>query len=391
VRVSAWPLIIAVALDMMGFAMIIPDIQLRAEGLGAPGWMIGAILASTFVIQFFISPWWGARSDRLGRKNVFLFCTSLSAVSMALYAMADAPGWLLLSRILAGFGAANIAVAQASVVDGETHEDRTPALARLSAAQNFGMILGPGLGGWIATAIGSSQLGWIACGLSALGVLIVAIKGQFPAVEEISTRRAFGFGALLKSFPHLVPLVVLAAIAWFSLSALEGTFGRLLKAEWGYGSFEFGMLFSFESALILLVQAVFLTVITKRFKPRMILVVGYLFQGLGLAMTPFAPGLAVLFLCSGLYAFGVSIANPTVNALCSQQVPDDRQGELFGVLQSARSVGFALGPLLGGILFDWKHAAPYLLAGGVCLFAAMLAPWASRNRGGETPNLHPGN
>lgn len=389
-RVSAWPLIIAVALDMMGFAMIIPDIQLRAEGLGTPGWMIGAILASTFIIQFLVSPWWGARSDRLGRKNVFLFCTSLSALSMALYALADAPAWLLLSRILAGFGAANIAVAQASVVDGESHEDRTPALARLSAAQNFGMILGPGLGGWIASSIGSAQLGWIACGLSALGVVIVALRGQFPAVDEVSTRRPFGFGALLKSFPHLVPLVVLAAIAWFSLSALEGTFGRLLKAEWGYGSFEFGLLFSFESALILIIQAVLLTLITKRFKPRTILVAGYSFQGLGLALTPFSPGLAVLFVCSGLYAFGVSIANPTVNALCSEQVPDDRQGELFGVLQSARSVGFALGPLLGGVLFDWERAAPYLLAGCVCLLAAFLAPWASRPRGAGSPNSVPG-
>lgn len=35
----------------------------------------------------------------------------------------------------------------------------------------------------------------------------------------------------------------------------------------------------------------------------------------------------------------------------------------FGLLQSGRALGFLVGPILGGILFDQAYAAPYLGAG----------------------------
>ena len=51
-----------------------------------------------------------------------------------------------------------------------------------------------------------------------------------------------------------------------------------------------------------------------------------------------------------------------------------RKRELFGVLQSARSIGFLIGPLVGGALFDFQAWMPYVLACVVCIFAAMLVP-----------------
>jgi MFS family permease len=381
------PLVAAVALDMTGFGMIIPDIQTRAERyLVAEAWnlpplitngvIIGLILSSMFIIQFFVSPIWGAKSDTLGRKNVFVACTLLSAVSMGIYALATTSILLLLSRILAGFGGANVAVAQAGVADVSEGDSRTVALGRLSAAQSGGLIAGPFFGGLVAKFLGSEWVGWIAMGLSLAGVLGVLIWGEFATSVKVGTRRKFGFGPLVKEFPNLLPLVILAGAAWFSLSTLEGTFGRLLKAVWGYGEFEFGMLFGFESVVGLLVQGVILAWLVKILREKQLLWGGYLLQGIGLAMTPFVPNLAGLFVASLFFAFGMSVANPTVNGLCSKSVSEDRQGEVFGVIQSARSVGFMLGPLIGGALFDHWNALPYLFAGGICLVVAFFAPLA---------------
>jgi len=381
------PLIAAVALDMTGFGMIIPDIQTRAERyLVAESWdlpplithgvIIGLILSSMFIIQFFVSPIWGAKSDTLGRKNVFLACTLLSAVSMGIYALATTSLLLFVSRVLAGFGGANVAVAQASVADANDGDSRTVALGRLSAAQSGGLIAGPFFGGMVAEFLGSEWVGWIAMGLSLVGVLGVWFWGEFATTEKVGTRRKFGFGPLVREFPNLLPLVILAGAAWFSLSTLEGTFGRLLKAVWGYGEFEFGMLFGFESVIGLLVQGVILVWLVKLFREKQLLWGGYLLQGIGLAMTPFVPNLFGLFVASLFFAFGMSVANPTVNGLCSKSVSEDRQGEVFGVIQSARSVGFMLGPLIGGALFDYWNALPYLFAGGICLVVAFFAPLA---------------
>lgn len=104
-------------------------------------------------------------------------------------------------------------------------------------------------------------------------------------------------------------------------------------------------------------------------------------QGLGLALNPAAAviasvlhPLATLFIASTIYAIGSGIASPTINSLCSREVPDERQGELFGILQGSRSFGFVAGPLLGGALFDLHPTIPYILAGVVCVAAAMLVP-----------------
>src|SRR5713226_9310658 len=111
------PLLFAIFLDLVGFGMTFPDVQLRAQKYGAPGWMIGAILASYYVVQMIASPRWGRLSDRTGRKPILLTCGLLSAVSMVIYALGNNLTVMLLSRLAAGFGAANVVIAQAYITD----------------------------------------------------------------------------------------------------------------------------------------------------------------------------------------------------------------------------------------------------------------------------------
>ena len=159
---------------------------------------------------------------------------------------------------------------------------------------------------------------------------------------------------------------------------LEGTFGRLIKASWGFGQREMGAIFGFESVVGMIAQGVILVWLVKKLSERIILSGGYLLQGIGLAATPFVglipivPVFVTLLFVSLLYSAGQGVANATLNGLASQAVDEDSQGELFGVLHSARSIGFVLGPIIGGVLFDWHKEAPYVVAGIVCLFAAIL-------------------
>jgi MFS family permease len=53
-------------------------------------------------------------------------------------------------------------------------------------------------------------------------------------------------------------------------------------------------------------------------------------------------------------------------------LPEARHGELFGLMQSTRSFGFVVGPIVGGAVFDLSPTAPYLFAGVVCVVAAIL-------------------
>lgn len=383
---------VSLFLDLIGFGMAFPDVQLRAESLGAPGWAIGAILAALFLVQLVVSPLWGRWSDRVGRKTPLVLCTLLSAASMAVYATADNLWWIAASRMLAGLGAANVSIAQALVADVTEENGRASALGRLGAAVMAGITLGPGLGGWISQAYGSAALGWTAASLSLLAAILLLLAlpaSSVTAAREPGKRPIFDF-RLLREESSLRPLFLLAVVGWFALACLEGTFGRLLENRYTWPNsllglpFEkpvgaFGFIFSIESLVGVAVQGLLMARIEKAWDLRTRLRIGYFLQGAGLLLTPFAPGLGVILLFSATYSAGIAVANPSVNAACSTLVSAQRQGELFGLLQGARAIGYILGPILGGALFDLEPASPYVLAGLIGLAAAVLAGRLARD------------
>ena len=372
VRIEATLLALAF-LDLLGFGMLIPDIQIRLDGMGSPGWMIGVVLSSMFVAQILISPFWGRLSDRVGRKPIVVTCTFISALAMAVYGLATNPAWILASRVLAGVGAANIAIAQAYVADLDASGSKVTAMGRISAAISAGLIAGPAIGGWLAAAGGNRILGFVAASASALGglaALFLLPKVQ-PSPREERPRATL---QLLKEVPGLRRLFFVIAMGWLALATLEGTFGRLIKDNLGLGTGEFGTIFAYESLLSLIIQSALLSKIQKLGGASAILRFSYVVMGVGLLVFPFSPGLWALFIGSTLYASGSAIANPTANALCSDLTPVERQGELFGLMQSATRFGFIVGPVIGGRLFDMWHAGPYLMAALVCGAAAAAVP-----------------
>lgn len=356
--------------------MAFPDIQLRAEAFGAAGWQIGILLSAYFLVQIAASPRWGMLSDRIGRKPVLLMCQGLSALSMIAYAYAHGLWGILGSRAMAGLAAANVVVAQALIADTHAQSERAAGMGRVGAAISAGLIAGPAIGGWLAEAGGNWLLGIVAASAAGISFLWIALGVPHtpPAETHTPGKRLVFDWSILRDVPQLTRWFVIAASAWFALACLEGTFGRLIKHNLGFGQWEFGLIFSYESLLSVVVQAFALGWVVRRLRERKALRWAYLLQGTGLALTPFAPSLAALFVASTVYSVGAAIANPTINTVCSDATPKERQGEMFGVLQAARSMGFLIGPTLGGILFDWSVAAPYLLSGAVCVGAMALVP-----------------
>jgi MFS family permease len=366
-------LLFAIFLDLVGFGMAFPDVQLRAEQFGAPGWLIGILLSSYFITQFLVSPHWGRLSDRIGRKPVLSVCTALSALSMVVYAFADSIWGILFARILAGLAAANVVVAQAYIADNTPEDQRQKSMGQMSSAVLIGLIAGPAIGGFLAELGGNRLMGLTAAGASTLSLLwiLLAVPHQPPAAERQPGKAPLLAFGILRELPDLRRIFWIAAAGWFVVACLEGTFGRLIKHNLGYGQAEFGIVFSWESLVGALI-GLGIGWLSKRMSSSAIIRSGYVLQALGLGYTPFARNLIELLVCGSLFALGTGITNPTLNAVGSLVTPPTRQGELFGVLQATRSLGFFVGPMIGGLLFDQLPMAPYLLAGGVAAIAALI-------------------
>ena len=76
----------------------------------------------------------------------------------------------------------------------------------------------------------------------------------------------------------------------------------------------------------------------------------------------------------GMIAIGSGLITPSLSALVSLATPPDEQGGILGIYQSLGSLGRAVGPFLGGLVYDVVSAgAPLWMAGTVLLLAAIAA------------------
>lgn len=372
-RVLAWPLHVLIFADLLGFGMLVVDVQLRAKAMGANPTQIGFILAATFLVQSVLSPFWGRLSDRVGHKPIIVACTMLSAMSMAIYGYAPSLVWIVASRFLSGFGFANVSTAQAYVANLASNEQKLEVMGKISATISSGLIIGAVLGGYLADWGGNRAVGLAGCMSSVIGIIVVATflphVPPKPHEPDAKPRRSLALLGEIEALRILVPAVVMA---WFALALLEGTFGQLIQANLGFGQREFGIVFGFESVVAVAVQTFAMKPLGRVVSDRFLLPLAFLFQAAGIFLFPHATGLLTLIGGSALYAPGSAIAQPSLNSVCSNITPMERQGELFGLLQSARSVGFAVGPILGGIALSHSVSLPYNIAASGCVLAAVV-------------------
>ncbi|HJJ38961.1 MAG TPA: MFS transporter, partial [Methanocorpusculum sp.] len=93
----------------------------------------------------------------------------------------------------------------------------------------------------------------------------------------------------------------------------------------------------------------------------------------------FAPTLEMLIVCRLLHGLGASMLVACAPLICVKYIPGDIMGLAFGVLTAATSVGFALGPALGGILthylsWNWVFWINVPLGAAGLIYAAKVVP-----------------
>jgi hypothetical protein len=145
-----WTIWTTVALDLVGFGIVVPILGRYAERFGANGLQVGLMFASFSVAQMVFAPILGRISDKVGRKPVIVFSLIGTAVGSFVTGAAGALWVLFLGRILDGASGASVAVAQGAVADIAPPEQRARLMGMLGAAFGVGFVVGPALGGLAA-------------------------------------------------------------------------------------------------------------------------------------------------------------------------------------------------------------------------------------------------
>jgi DHA1 family tetracycline resistance protein-like MFS transporter len=373
---------ITVFIDLVGFGIIIPMLPFYAEAYGASAFQVGLLATSFSLMQFLFAPVWGRLSDRIGRRPIILAGLLGSAVSYFAFGLADSLAMLFAARIVAGIAGANIPTAQAFIADSTSAANRARGMGLIGAAFGLGFILGPAIGGFLSQW-GYHAPAFFAAALSLANFLAgwFLLPESLPA-EKRGIRRAIGrveaFQAALAR-PALPLVLLVSFLVMTAFSAFESMFALFAGARFGYGATTIGYLFAWVGMVLAIVQGVLVGRVVPRLGEHRLVPAAIALMAVALVGHAVAPNVPTLMAAMALLAVGMGFNSPSLLSMVSRLADPSDQGATLGVSQSLASLARIVGPLWGGLAFDWFGiTVPFLVSAVLMLIAAALSLVAAR-------------
>jgi MFS transporter, DHA1 family, tetracycline resistance protein len=385
-KTSVGIIFLTVLIDLVGFGLILPLIPIYSENFHAPGWMIGAIMASYSLMQFIFAPIWGRLSDRIGRRPVLLTSTACACLSYAIFAIGSgcksanvALLVILLSRLFAGICGANITVAQAYIADITPLELRSARMGLIGMAFGLGFVLGPVLGGLSAKHIGPTAPGWVAssiCALNFIWAFLWLPESWKPEAHTVTQRPHLEQWLHVLRAPRLNLLVAIFFLATFCFTCFETTIGLLVmktfnidvKTDLGTVSW----LIAFCGVIGALVQGGATKRLVKKMGEPRVIAMSLFVAAIGIGILPYLKTWGLLLVGLAIFSVGSSLTRPPVFGMISILTPPNEQGATMGVAQGIGSLARIVGPIFAASLFVRYTSLPYLICSALCFVTSLV-------------------
>jgi DHA1 family multidrug resistance protein-like MFS transporter len=363
---------------MMGFGMIIPILPFYAEAFGAAGKELGALMAIFAAMQFIFAPIWGQLSDRYGRKGILMIGILGNAISMLFFGLSTELWMLYASRALAGIlSSATLPTAMAYIGDSTSEEDRGSGMGLMGAAMGVGMVLGPGLGGWLAGGSMTTPF-FVAAGLSTLLLPFILFVLPESLPKEARSQQGGGLrGPQFKEmwdalFSPISFLLILAFLVSFGLTNFEAVFGLYAKDLLGYDAARVGTVLTVIGLISALAQGVLIGPLTKRWGEAAVIRASLLFSAVGFVVMLQARSFAVVLLTVGFFVISNAMLRPAVSSLTSKRATSG-QGVAMGLNNSFMSLGRIVGPMWAGFVYDVDLTYPYYSGAVIMLIGFVMS------------------
>jgi MFS family permease len=414
---------LTVLMDIIGFSIIIPlfphllNHYISTEGAqgtligllsSAAEWLggtttfqktvlFGGLLSTLYsLLQFIFSPIWGSLSDRHGRRKILTITLAGNALSYFIWIFAGQFWVVVLTRLICGTMAGNIAVASAAAADITDESQRTKGMAVVGVAIGMGFLVGPVIGGLstvlkpIYEANPFSTPALIAATMAGLNFILVQLyfpetlaeknRAQYDAkrpsifdlasVESKSVRRT--------SFANLIYQI--------AFTGMENTVVFLTFFLFAYSAHDNVYLFLFNGTCLIIAQGL-ARLIVKKMGQRGVVMLGMIFAIIAFNLVAFIPtptsgsplvswAKPVFYTGMGMLSFATGLILPSVSALVSLYSSPSDQGRNLGILRSAGSLARVIGPLSAAFLYFKTGSHHWVYLGGALLMLPAL--WVVR-------------
>jgi MFS family permease len=343
-------------LSTMGASMIWPFLMVYVrQQVNIPltqAATLTSIQATAGIIAAFIA---GPITDRVGRKWVMVI--SLAANGLVYFFMSTAHTYLAFAILMALSGSFNPLYrvgADATVADLIKPEKRADAYAIMRLSNNAGISIGPMIGGSLSAV--SFIIPFYFAGA---GMVIYSLLLTFFAVETMPKIASTGekITNTFRGYMHVLrDTSFLAFIGAFILSQMCATMMWILMPVYANSSFNIPMsrydIIPTTNALMVVFIQIFVTRITKKYRPLPVMMVGTLFYALGVGSVALGVSLTGFWISIVIMSIGELILMPTSSTYVANLAPPEMRGRYMSVAGLTWSAAAGIAPVLGGLLSD---------------------------------------
>lgn len=384
----------------VGTSLLLTVIPPISRELGWSETQSGLLISASGLAFLLAAPLWGRAGDRRHRGRLVVVGLIGYAAAFAAFALLVGLGLagtvgglglylvLLLSRPVGGALAAAVpTAAQAWISDHTSDEQRTGGLAVLQAANGLGLVVGPALAAALV-ALGLLAPLWFAAGaalLTAVLVLLLLPDRRHPGTVDAVSRSRGLLSPLDRRYRSYLAVLLVVFLAAATVASTTGFLLQdRLRLDAAQTASRTGLCLLLVGLGLAGVQGV---VRALSLAPRTMLRIGPLLMLAGFGVLVLAQVLPVFLLAHALLGAGAGLAGPGATAAATLRVQRDEQGSLAGLTTAMTAAGFAVGPLVAGLMYQAAQWLPYATMSAALLPVALLA---QRGRGRVEPAVPPG-
>ncbi|MGW6383245.1 MFS transporter [Peribacillus butanolivorans] len=348
------------------FGIIIPILPAYLASINQGGTAAGLMIAIFAGAQLIFSPIAGKWTDQFGRRKMIIYGLIGLTISMFIFYAVNSIWLLYASRVVGGVGAALLVPAIfAYVADITTFDQRAKGNSLVSAAMSLGIVVGPGIGGFLADF--GLKFPFL---ISALVSLVAVIFSIF-VLKESETKQASQTMdmannesmvrkiALSVKMPYFIPLIITLVMS-FGLMAYESVIGLYLDNQFNSTPKDIATMVTATGIVSVIVQLFVVDRIVRRFGEVSVLIIFISVAAIGFLLSLFASSYLIFFGISLIIFLSTSILRPVLNTLISKMAGNE-QGFAMGMNNAYMSIGNVLGPTLAGMMYDVQITYPFIL------------------------------
>lgn len=370
--ITLWLLLANLLIAFLGIGLVIPVMPTLMNELHISGREVGYMVAIFAMAQLIVSPFSGRWVDSFGRKKMIVIGLIIFSASEFLFGIGQTLPVLFISRILGGISAAFIMPAvTAFIADITTMETRAKALGFMSAAISTGFILGPGIGGFLAT-YGTRVPFFFAGGLALFAAIYSFIVLREPkryqeAVAEDESKPGLKRIFAKKYFIVFVIILILS----FGLSSFESIFSLFVDHKFGFTPKDIAIIITGGGLFGAIAQVVFFDKLARAIGEKRLIFFCLVFSAFLVFLTTFVQSYFAVLIVTMIIFVGFDLIRPAATSYLSK-IAGNEQGFVGGMNSMFTSIGNVFGPVIGGALFDIDVDYPFYFAAFILLFGVGL-------------------